>query len=103
MNRTVKLLPEHAVYQPLAIDPRSAAKGLGLDLDPEMGLAFSAGADMARVKVRFVDDVERRRRERVPQFPFDRLRDAHAGFCPEGRRICGSCMAPYSGCGTMRR
>ncbi len=103
MNGTVKLLPEHAVYLPLAIDPRSAAKGLGLDHNPEMGLAFSASADMARVKVRLVDDVERRRRKRIPQLPLDRLCDAHAGFGPEGRRICGSRMASYSGCGTMRR
>ena len=62
MNRTVKFLPEHAVYQPLAIDPRFTAKGLGLDLDPKVGLTFSAGTDMARVKVGLVDDAERRRR-----------------------------------------
>ena len=77
MHRAGEFLGERLVYGTLARDPRLPGEGVGDKPDAEMGLALRARADMARVQVRFVDDLERRRAKSLRQLDTHGLGDGH--------------------------
>src|SRR6476659_5356763 len=54
-----KRLVDHAV----ALDPALSAERLRHDVDPEMGLAAGSGSRVALVLMRFIHNIEIRRRE----------------------------------------
>ena len=58
MDRAFELRRQDAVDEALAIDTGFARERGRGDLDTEMGLAFRPRAHMARMLVRFVDDIE---------------------------------------------
>lgn len=80
MYRPGEFVPKDAVHQALSFHPAAFGKSGGHDFHPEMGLALGPGPYMPGMQVRFVDDVQGSRVERVPQFCFDCFGNRHMSF-----------------------
>ena len=79
MNAGREQIGQCAVDQPLPRDARLAGKGIGDDVDREMGLARPVVAHMAGVVMAVVGDGQPGRRERIAQAGFDQIGEGHGG------------------------
>ena len=68
MDRTGKFFLQRGVHQALPRDAGQAFKCTRNDQDAKMRFTAFAGAGMTSMKVRFIDDLEPFRRERLRQF-----------------------------------
>ena len=66
MDALLQFLRKGGVHHAMLLDPRFAAEGLSDDFHAEMAFAVRAGAGMAGMLVRLVDDLERRGRRNFP-------------------------------------
>ena len=77
VHRTGKLFRQCRIDHPMALDPAFAGECRRDDADPEMRLAAGDGASMAGMKMRFINDAQAFRMERLCQLGLDTGLDRH--------------------------
>ena len=80
MYRSGQFIAQYVIDQALTIDAAAAVKGGGDDFDPKMSFSPGPGADMARMQVGFVNNVQHERDKRLFQLVFDAFCDRHQPF-----------------------
>lgn len=78
MNRGRQLVGKNGRDHPMALKTRASFERRRDDLDVKMRLSFGAGAGMAAMTRRVVDDPQARRRERRCQLSFKNFGHAHS-------------------------
>ena len=87
MNAVVKFIRKYAMNHSLTFNAGHPVEGRSHDFNAKMGLAFGTRTRVSRVQMRFIDDVEMNRSERIGELGVYGVGDTHTRFREELLRL----------------